>query len=157
MTSGRGHEDAISEAMEQFARAGETESLICRAAGTTGTLLPLVQLGASLPGLPKKVVEKIEADEFIDFGEVPPARGKGRPFGHAFKRQVMLVQAADFVQTPRLIPELSTWTQCFSLLTAVVARKRLEKVPELMAYLGIIAKASQKYKWPAWIIYDQKF
>ncbi len=102
-------------------------------------------------------MEKIEAEEFIDFGELPPAKGKGRPLGQAFKGQVVVVQAADLVQTRRLIPDLATWTQCFGLFMAVVARKRPDKVPELMAYLGIIAKASQKYKWPAWIIYDQNF
>ncbi len=32
-----------------------------------------MQLGVGLPGLPKKLVEKIEAEEFIDFGELPPA------------------------------------------------------------------------------------
>ena len=37
VASGRGHEDTISEAMEQFARVGEMELLICRTAGTTTT------------------------------------------------------------------------------------------------------------------------
>ena len=26
-----------------------------------------------------------------------------------------------------------------------------------MAYMAIIAKSSQKYKWPSWVIYDQNF
>ena len=28
---------------------------------------------------------------------------------------------------------------------------------ELLAYQAIIAKASSKYKWPAWLVYDQNF
>ena len=28
---------------------------------------------------------------------------------------------------------------------------------DLMAYASIIAKASQKYRWPSWIVYDQNF
>jgi hypothetical protein len=30
-------------------------------------------------------------------------------------------------------------------------------VPELMAYQAIIAKASRKFKWPSWVVYDQNF
>ncbi len=54
VASGRGLEDAISEAMEHFARAGEMELLICSAAGITDTLLPPVQLGVVLPGFTKE-------------------------------------------------------------------------------------------------------
>ncbi len=39
----------------------------------------------------------------------------------------------------------------------MVARHTPERVPELMSYLAIITKASQKYKWPSWVIYDQNF
>ncbi len=83
------------------------ELLICRTAGTTDTLLPLVQLGASLPGLPKKLVEKIEVEEFINFGELSPAKGKGRPLSQAFKGQVLVIHEADLVQTLGANPRLS--------------------------------------------------
>ena len=36
----------------------------------------MVMLGIGLPALPKKLVDKIEAGEYIDFTELPPARGK---------------------------------------------------------------------------------
>ena len=36
----------------------------------------LVTAGAGLPALPKKMVEKIIANEYIDFGELPPAKGR---------------------------------------------------------------------------------
>ncbi len=32
-----------------------------------------------------------------------------------------------------------------------------ERVVDLMAYMASIAKASQKYRWPSWVIYDQNF
>ena len=52
---------------------------------------------------------------------------------------------------------MATWVQCFGLLTAVVAKQTPERVPDLMAYLAIVTKASQKYKWPSRLIYDQNF
>ena len=102
-------------------------------------------------------MEKVEADEYIDFNELPPAKGKGRSMSQAFDGQIVVVQAADLVQTRRLIPDLATWVQCFGLFSAAVARRRPERLPDLMAYMSIVAKASQKYKWPSWVIYDQNF
>ena len=32
-----------------------------------------------------------------------------------------------------------------------------ERAQGLMAYMAEIAKASVKYKWPSWVIYDQKY
>ena len=43
----------------------------------------------------KKVGGKIETNEYIDFGELPPAKGKGTI--QAFEGQVVVVQAADLV------------------------------------------------------------
>ena len=75
----------------------------------------------------------------------------------AFEGQVVVVQAADLIQSRKLVPDLATWMQCFGLFTAAVARKRPESIPDLMAYMTIIARASQKYRWPSWVIYDQNF
>lgn len=74
-----------------------------------------------------------------------------------FDGQIVVVQAADLMQLRLLIPNLATWMQCFGLFTTAVVRRKPERVPDLMAYMSVIAKASQKYKWPSWIIYDQNF
>jgi hypothetical protein len=47
--------------------------------------------------------------------------------------------------------------ECFALYVAVVVIKLPERILELMAYQSTIAKVSQKYRWPSWIIYDQNF
>ena len=78
-------------------------------------------------------MDKIEADEYIDFGDLPPAKGKGRPLGKAFEGQVVVVQAADLVQTRKLIPDVATWVQCFGLFAAAVARKKPQRLPYMMA------------------------
>ena len=54
----------------------------------------LVTSGVGLPALPKKLVAKILPNEYIDFAELPPARGKNKPMSHALEGQVILVQAA---------------------------------------------------------------
>ena len=114
-------------------------------------------MGCGLPAIPKKLAEKIVAGEYIDFSELPPAKGKGKSAAQSYEGQIVVVQATDLVQSRRLVPDLATWTQCFGLITAVLAKHQPGKVADLMAYLAIISKASQKYRWPSWVIYDQHF
>ena len=47
--------------------------------------------------------------------------------------------------------------QCYAIFTAVIASKNPARLPDLMAYMIIIAKASQKFAWPSWVVYDQNF
>ena len=117
----------------------------------------LVPVGPGFQALPKKLVEKITANECIDFAELPPAKGKSRPLPQSTEGQVLVVQAADLMQTHRIIPDLATWSQCFTLYVAVLAPTQPERIRDLVAYQAIIAKASLKYKWPSWVVYDQNF
>ncbi len=117
----------------------------------------LVPIGQGLPALPKKVIEKILAHDYIDFAELPPAKGKIRSIAPNVEGQVILVQAEDLLQTKKLIPDFQTWVQCFAIYVAVIASWQPERVPDLMAYTNNIAKASKKFKWPAWVVYDQNF
>lgn len=103
--------------------------------------------------------EKTRAGEYVDFMELPPAKGKPRPNNHAVEGQILLVQAADLAQARKTIP---TWLQCLALFVAVLIsgqpeRAARERVSEFMAYQSIIAKASGKCKWPSWVIYDRSF
>ena len=93
----------------------------------------------------------------VDFAELPPAKGKGRAMPQSLEGQVIVVQAADLLQARKIIPDLATWLQCFSLYITTVATKFPERIPELMSYQMTIAKASQKYHWPSWVVYDQYF
>ena len=117
----------------------------------------LVNLGPGLPALPRRLVEKIRANEYVDFAELPPAKGKNRPPPQAGEGQILVLQAADLAPTRRTIPDLATWLQCFCVYVAVIAERQPERVPELMAYQAIIAKCSIKYRWPSWVVYDSSF
>lgn len=45
----------------------------------------------------------------------------------------------------------------FSLYVAAMATKFPERIAEFMSIKAVIAKASQKYQWPSWAVYDQNF
>ena len=116
-----------------------------------------VMLGTWLPSLPRKLIDKILAGEYVDFAELPPARGKARAVPQALEGRIVVVQAADLLQSRRAIPDLATWMQCYATFTAVIAFKNPARLPDLMAYMIIIAEASQKFAWPSWVVYDQNF
>ena len=118
---------------------------------------PLAAVGPGFPAVSKKLVARIRANEYVDFAELPPAKGKNRPVTQAMEGQVLVVQAADLLQSRKVIPDLATWSQCFALYVAILAPAQPERVQDLMAYQAIIAKASSKYRWPSWVVYDQNF
>ena len=116
-----------------------------------------MSLGSGLPIVPKKLVTKILANEYVNFVELPPAKGKGRTMPQSLEGQVIVVQAADLLQARKIIPDLATWLQCFSLYVATLAPKFPDRIAERMSYQTIIAKTSQRYRWPSWVVYDQNF
>ena len=117
----------------------------------------LVPVGQGLAALPRKLVDRVRANEYIDFLELPPAKGKTRTASQMMDGQILLVQAADLNQSRKIIPDLDTWLQCYALYVAILAPDQPRRIPELMAYQTIISKASQRYKWPSWVVYDQSF
>ena len=118
---------------------------------------PPLCLWPGLPPIPAKVVDRIRANAYIDFSDLPPAKGKGKPVTHALEGQVIVVQAADLMQSRRIIPDLATWSQCYAVYVAVLATAQPERLPDLMAYFSLIARASLKYRWLSWVVYDQNF
>ena len=117
--------------IEALSRLGGVEEIATETA-TPRAVKTSVVLGPGLAALPKKTVEKILADVYVDFSEFPPAKGKSRALPQLQDGQIVVVQSADLMQARKLIPDLATWTQCFSLFC-------------------------MRYKWPSWVIYDQSF
>ena len=118
---------------------------------------PLVVTGVGLPALPSKLSMKILANDYNDFAELPPTKGRGRPVSQLLDGLIIVVLAADLLQTQKLISDLATWLQCFAIYVATLATKFPGRIPKLMAYQTTIAKASMKYKWPSLVVYDQNF
>ena len=80
-----------------------------------------ISVGVGLPGLPQKVIDRIRANEYIDFTELPPSQRQEQALLQSLEGQVIVVQAADLAQPRRVIPDLATWSQCFALYVAVLA------------------------------------
>ncbi len=141
----------LAETLAVLGRKGETGGK--SPSGIEGSQ----QLVATSPGLPALPNKMVVANRYVDFTELPPAKGKGRSVSQGMEGQVVVIQATDLMQSRRIIPDLATWSQCFALYVAIVAKHHPHRVQELMAYQSMIAKASLKYKWPAWVVYDQNF
>ena len=69
----------------------------------------------------------------MDLADLPFAKGKVHPLS-IHEDSVLLVHANDIIQQKRLIPDLVTWGQCFSLYTVVVCSDK-NRVPH--QYAGI--------------------
>ena len=116
-----------------------------------------ITTGAGLPALSKKLMERIWSGQYVDFTDLPPAKGCTRPVPAIEEGQIVVVRAEDVNGTRKLIPDLATWVQCFSLYMAVITEKDPGRTKSLLAYMTVIAKASTKYKWPSWVVYDQNY
>ena len=115
-----------------------------------------VFLGHGLPSLPKTPVDRILAGCYIDFADLPPAKGKIRPLP-ATEGSVILVNGYDYLQQRCLIPDLATWLQCCALYTAIICSRNPGRLTDLLGYMAQIPKASQRFKWPSWVVYDLNF
>ena len=82
--------------------------------------LSLVPTGPGLPALPKKLVERICRNEYVDFAELPPAKGKNRVPTHVVEGQIVVLQPGDLTPARRAIPDLATQLQCYGIYTAVL-------------------------------------
>ena len=55
----------------------------------------------------------------MEFSDLPPARGRVKEH-IVVEEHIVVVQAADLVNTRKVIPDLTTWVQCFTLYMAIV-------------------------------------
>ena len=117
----------------------------------------LISVAAGLPALPKNLVEQIQAGQYIDFCELPPAKGRNRSLSSQDDGHIIVVRAEDLSGTRKMIPDLATWLQCFAVYMAAITNKEPDRTSNLLAYMVTIAKASTKYGWPSWLVYDQNF
>ena len=117
---------------------------------------PSVRVGGTLPSIPRKVIEKIQTGQYVDFADFSPAKGRIRtPL--CSDGQLLLVQVDDVAGAKKLIPDFPTWAQCFAIFTAVLGTYNPALLPDLMAYLSDTATHAKRFKWPSWVIYDQNF
>lgn len=113
----------------------------------------LVPTGPGLASLSKKLVDRIVSGQYIDFSELPPAKGRTRSLPNAEEGHIVIIRAEDLAGSKKMIPDLATWLQCFCIYAAVITEHEPARTKSLLAYATIIAKASLKYAWPSWVVY----
>ena len=82
-----------------------------------------VQLGEGLSPMPGRLVEKIQAGEFVEFAEFPIMDGRARlakPVEQEAGDHVVVVQASNRRRARREVPDASMWGSCFTLFERAV-------------------------------------
>ena len=118
----------------------------------TSGIPKLIPTGPGLASLYKKLVDRIASGQYVDFSELPPAKGRTRSLPNAEEGQdghIVIIRAEDLASAKKMIPDLAKWLQCFCIYAAVIIEQEPNHTKSLLAYAMIIAKASIKYSWPS--------
>ncbi len=97
--------------------------------------------------------------EFVDLAELPQVRVNGfkEPSTLGGSDYILVVRVADVMKQRKLISDITTWTECYATQVNVMAMQWPQFVPELLAYLRTIIRASRQFRCPSWVIYDANF
>ena len=120
-----------------------------------------------LPTLPMKLVEKAWNMEFVEMEDFLPAprslriAEQGKPSSTLQESLVGALsefQARQQQKSQRRVTDIMTWTRCFSLYVAVMAKKSAEMIPHMVAHLHTVLRLQQKASYQlAWLEYDIQF
>ena len=110
-----------------------------------------MHIGAGLPPVPPKLVQKIQAGEYVDMAELLPDRlgvNAGPP-----------VQGDKDDKKPkhRQVTNILEWIQCYTIYMAVRAEKHPEKILDMLGYQTLIVEARMEYEGDGWLGYDRRF
>ena len=109
-------------------------------------------VGEDFLPVPAKLAYKICQGDFIEMGELlsefwsaPREDDGGTPRPDGGRRR------------SRLVTDMFTWLQCFSMYVSIRASHNPAMLPELMAYMSHIIRVHQGYAGLAWVRYDTGF
>ena len=107
-----------------------------------------IYLGDGLPPVPARLAGRIGRWEFIEMVDLLPEFWSTLKPGES---------SAKRTKAKKRVQDINVWLQCFALYVGVMATKSPERVPELMAYMISILRASQEYDGSAWATYDAAY
>ena len=122
---------------------GLTQLLIPPTAPKTGT-----KISDGLPPVPEKLVAKIRRGEFVELHKLLPE---------------CLAESSDSIgpipksRARKRLNDINVWLQCFALYVGILASSKPALVPDLMAYMISIIRASQEFEGSAWMVYDDAY
>ena len=112
--------------------------------------VPGFHIGERLPPVPGNIATRIQNWEYVEMLELLPEFWATSGEDDTTKR-VSRARAKKRVQ------DIHVWLQCYAVYVGVIATKSPECIPELMAYMICILRASQEYEGTAWATYDVAF
>ena len=110
-----------------------------------------VYVGDGLPPVPSKLALKIRRGDYVDMGELLPE------FWSPQKDDNDVARPEVKARRSRKVTDIFTWLQCFGTYVSVRTTHQPELIPELMAYMSMIIRASQDYTGLAWVRYDAAY
>ena len=115
---------------------------------------PVLSIGASLPPVPRKLVNRIQTGEFVDMAELLPDR-MGVTLAPLFADDKDEKQPVKTKR--RQVTNILEWVQCYSIYVAVMTTKYPQKIQGLMGYQAPIVQACMEYGRDSWLGYDRRF
>ena len=129
-----------------------------------------VNLGVGLAPLSRKLFDRIQAGDYVDFGDFPimtagePLVGAASPLGgleEAIRESGTLVERllgfGDRRRPKKEVPTISLWMSCFILFRRALLMAEPHRGAELDAYAECILDAARANRWEFVRIYDRKF
>ena len=120
----------------------------------------MVHLGEGLMPLPRRMVERIQLGEYVEFADFPIMDGGARAMDQAEQDlgdRILVVQAPDRRRSRREVPDASMWGSCFTLFERAVLMADPARGPELSAYRETVQKAARTHQWDFVLRYDRQF
>lgn len=126
--------------------------------GSSASRQAFVSVGNGFPPINKRLVERIQALEFIDMADLRPAQWQEVLEPEPDPRQFVILPGLEVARAKRkAVEDIRSWSMCFTIYTAAVGKKYPEMMPEMLAYMLHILRAHREFEEPAWREYDVRF
>ena len=118
-----------------------------------------VNLGVGLAPLPRKLVERIQAGDFVEFGDFPLVAGNASQDSRndELVDRLLSIGTGERRKPHKEVPNVLLWISCFTLFRRALLLTEPNRGAELDAYGESILEAARSYQWEFVRNYDKKF
>eukprot|EP00731_Ephydatia_muelleri_P032349 Em0023g856a len=121
-------------------------------------VIPDLSVGNGFPPLTKRLVERIQALEFVDMADLRPAQWQEVLDPEPDPRRYVILPGLEVARAKKKpVEDIRTWSMCFTIYTATVGIKHPEMTSDMLAHMLHILRSHREYEEPAWREYDVRF